>query len=58
MEGELNASSLDSVPCICATIKSRTNAVVLSENVDEFAFALVAPLRAKNNSEVLIETAT
>lgn len=46
MEGELNASSLDSVPCICATIKSRTNAVVLSENVDEFAFALVAPLRA------------
>ena len=36
---------------ICSTIEAGANVVVLWEDVDEFAFALIAPLGAKYDCE-------
>ena len=55
VEGVLDTIGDDSVASIGSTVEARTHIVVLRENVDKLALALVAPLRAKDDAEARVE---
>jgi|LakMenE01Jun11ns_1017448.scaffolds.fasta_scaffold5458307_1 hypothetical protein len=52
MECVFMAVSDNSVTSISAAVETSTNVVILSENVDKFTLAFIAPLRAQDNSEL------
>lgn len=52
MEGVLMAVSNDSVTSVCTTVESCANLVIFGKNVNELAFAFVAPLGAQNDSKL------
>ena len=52
MEGILDAISDDSVTRVGSAIEACADVVILRQDVYQLAFALIAPLRAKDDSEI------
>jgi len=51
MESVLVAVGNYSVACVGTTVKAGTNVVIFRQNIDEFSFAFIAPLRAENDGK-------
>jgi len=51
MEGVLVAIGNNGMAGVCATIETCADVIVLGEEIDKFAFALITPLGAEDDAE-------
>ena len=56
MEGILDAIGHDCMSGVCTAVEPRADIVIFGQDVHQFSFALVSPLRAKNHSKIGIGT--